>query len=121
VLRQRQRRNTPLQSAAGKARMPPTKVSGIRINARALKLLRLADLEDLGAALGAGTLSGRAPVLHNDVLGVLDVTLRLALHAVSFFGSHALSPPHACDRHGPFWPQVTTDGPKLTEHSRSFL
>jgi hypothetical protein len=56
--------------------------------ARFGEVLRLADLEDLGPTLWAGTLRCGAPVLHRDVLGVLDLALRLALDAISFFGWH---------------------------------
>ncbi len=41
------------------------------------------DLEDLRAALRAGSLSSRSAILHRDLLGILDFALGLALHAVA--------------------------------------
>src|SRR5450759_1766580 len=55
----------------------------------AANLELLADLEDLGAAVRAETLGCGTTVLHDDVLGVLDVLLGLALHAVTFLGCHS--------------------------------
>src|SRR5450759_774202 len=47
------------------------------------------DLEDLGPTLGAGALLGLHLVLHDDLFGILDLYLLLALHTVSF--SHLTS------------------------------
>ena len=51
-------------------------------NAQA-ELLPSADLEDLGSADRAGALGRGATILHGDLLGVLDLALGLALHAVA--------------------------------------
>ena len=40
------------------------------------------DLEDLGAANRASALGRRSAILHRYLLSVLDLTLRLALHAI---------------------------------------
>jgi hypothetical protein len=47
-------------------------------------LLGSADAEDLGTADRAGALGCRSTILHGDRLGTLNLTLALALHAVSF-------------------------------------
>src|SRR4051812_42110889 len=52
-----------------------------------------ADLEDLVAALRAGALKGRLPVLHGDLLRVLNLDLHLVLHAV---GLGHRAPPLSC-------------------------
>jgi hypothetical protein len=53
-------------------------------------LAGLADLEDLGAAVGADAFGRRPPVLHGDLLGILDLLLGAALHTVSFHFSPSL-------------------------------
>src|SRR6185503_15018177 len=50
---------------------------------RAEQELGRADLEDLRAANGAGTLGGGPPVLHRDLLRVLDLARGLALDAIA--------------------------------------
>src|SRR3954464_2981662 len=43
----------------------------------------LADLEDLGAAVGARPLDGRTAILHRDLLRILDLDLLAFLDAVA--------------------------------------
>ena len=46
--------------------------------------LRLPDPEHLRSASRARALSGGLPVLHGDLLGVLDLALAPALHTIGF-------------------------------------
>ena len=48
------------------------------------RLARSPDLEHLGPALRALALGCRTAILHGDLNGVFDLTLRLALHAIRF-------------------------------------
>ena len=75
--------------------------------ARAIELLASANLEDLGAADRTGALGRWAPVLHGDLLGVLDLALGLALHAVT--SSHGWTPMESSSR--PETTQRTRRGP----------
>ena len=43
-----------------------------------------ADAENLGATGWAYTLSGGLPILHGDLLGVLDLALAPALYTIGF-------------------------------------
>ena len=43
-----------------------------------------ADAENLGATGWAYALGGRLPVLHGDLLGILDFALAPALHTIGF-------------------------------------
>ncbi len=55
------------------------------------------DLEDLGPARRAQALRCRTAVLHDNRLRVLDLALFLALHAITFFGSHLTAHLHLHD------------------------
>jgi hypothetical protein len=46
-------------------------------------LFSSADLEDLGAAFGAQALNRGLTILHGDLLGIFNLTLFLALYAVT--------------------------------------
>src|SRR5205085_8762028 len=72
----------PSAAAAAGPSIGPATTASRRVR-RFVNLLPSADLEDLRPADGTGAFGRRSAIFHGDLLGVLDLALGLALHAVA--------------------------------------